>query len=223
MAVYGLLPRLLLLALGLWRQQRALDQLHFASLGFRPLLQRLTAPRLDTNGTVAQQPRAKTVFPAEPINAAPAFPAAAMPESTSTAQTRALLIPDELFDDCPRDQLASLLAPEGQGTLFFIRYGMPGSEQEPLAPLHKARAEQQFSSILLLQEAWQPPLKETGQFLRTLRQTVGPSLPIRILLIGKPTPATLLTPVRSDHLQIWTKTLQAMADPFLDLYPLVQP
>ncbi len=140
-AVYGLLPRLLLLALGLWRQQRALDQLHFASLGFRPLLQRLTAPRLDTNGTVAQQPRAKNAFPAEPINAAPAVSAAAMAESTSGAQTRALLIPDELFDDCPRDQLVSLLAPEGQGTLCFIRYGMPGSEEEPLAPLHKARVE----------------------------------------------------------------------------------
>ena len=218
-AVYGLLPRLLLLALGLWRKQRALDQLHFEGLGFRPLLQRLTAPRIDTNGTLEHKPQAKGALPAEPIDPAPEA-AAVMPESAFGAQ--ALLIPDELFDDCPQDQLASLLAPDGQ-EITFIRYNVPGSEEEPLARLRTAGTDQPFSSILLLQEAWQPPLKETGQFLRSLRQTVGPSLPIRILLIGKPTSATLLTPVRSDHLQIWTKTLQAMADPFLDLSPLVQP
>ena len=49
--VYGLLPRCLLLVLGLVQQRRALEQLHFATLGIRPLLRRMTAPRIDTNGS----------------------------------------------------------------------------------------------------------------------------------------------------------------------------
>ena len=233
-AFYGLLPRCLLLALGLARQRQALEQLHFATLGVRPLLQRMTVPRLEAKGS-AQSPG--DAAPAPPVVAPPATgvgennaetePAPPLrplaPVSGTTSAV--LLIPDELYQECPQDALLALLQPGWPDAgIVCVRHGAP--DQTGADALDQVRGLAKtggLSGVLLLQEAWQPPLKETEQFLRDLRSSAGALTPLVILLIGKPSPQTLLTPPDPEQLRIWRLKMQAMGDPCLDVQPLVQP
>ena len=73
-----------------------------------------------------------------------------------------------------------------------------------------------------VQEAWQPPIQELLSFLRRLREAVGEQPTILIALIGKPTAATMLTPVKKLNLQIWQQKLAAVDDPGLQLIELVK-
>jgi hypothetical protein len=222
-AVYGLLPRLALLILGMVQQRRALDRLHFATLGIRPLLQRMTTPRIDTNGTVetgtlAFQP-GHTAESIAPVSAAQEIPSIA--EGTFWL----VLIPDELFEDCPRSILIDLLTPRtGGGRIECICYGIEGmSLTESLSPLTGVAGGTTPCGILLLQEAWQPPLRETESFLQDLRQVIGKTVPLTILLIGKPSTATIFTPADPGQVQVWSQKMLVLGDPCLEVLPLVQP
>jgi hypothetical protein len=233
---YGLLPRIGLLMLGLLRQRRALSALHFATLSIRPLLQRMTTPRLDTNGVRErtrerqQEPVSAPVVPevtVPPVVAAeepPEAPASRVFPSGDGAGAF-VLIADEVYDECPRDLLMERLRSQwGQERIEWIRHGQPGVPlTESLLPLRGAVEQGQLGSVLLLQEAWQPPLRESEQLLRELRRIAGAHTPLTILLIGKPTPQTMLTPVDPEQLRIWRQKMRALGDPSLDVQPLVQP
>ena len=226
--MYGLLPRCLLLLLGLVQQRRALEQLHFATLGIRPLLRRMTAPRVDTNGVRETLPseivRPAASAPEGTIGSTPAHSVLA-PATVAEGALFCLLIPDEVYEDCPQTTLIDLVRPQLEPARFeCLRYGVPGTgEGENLAPLGTAADQGRLAGILLLQEAWQPPLKETELFLRELRQLAGERTPLTIFLIGKPSAQTVLTPVDPEQLQIWRQKMQALGDPWLEVQPLVQP
>lgn len=221
---YGLLPRCLLLVLGIVRQRQALDQLHFATLSIRPLLQRMTAPRIDTQGMPEPAPGAEQRHPASDVPP-PTAPISGQGSGAVAGGERCMvLVPDELYDDCPQPALAELLQQTGGQTLHWFRYS--GSEALGAAPpeeLARALAEHTPNTLFMLQEAWQPPLKETEQMLHGLRLLVGQQIPIVLLLIGRPTPQTILTPAEPDQVMVWSRRIQAMGDPHLAVQPLVQP
>lgn len=230
---YGLLPRIGLLMLGLVGQRRALDALHFATLSIRPLLQRMTTPRIDTNGEREStgQGRSITRPPAESVEPGgpgrgmePAAPPAASAPAVHDAPT-VLLIADELYDECPQELLVERLRSQwGHGRVECVRHGQPGAPlAEALLPLRTAVEQGGLGSVLLLQEAWQPPLKETELLLRALRDIAGEHTPLTVVLIGKPTPQTILTPVDPEQLRVWRQKMRAVGDPCLEVQPLVQP
>lgn len=225
--VYGLLPRLALLVLGLVQQQRALDQLHFATLGIRPLLQRMAAPRIDTNGVGEAAPTERSLSGPDKANRAEGGKPAAAQETAPLPEGKPwfLLIPDELYEDCPQSTLIALLSSQwGPVRIEGLRFGVPGaSETTSLAPLLAAADRAELAGVLLLQEAWQPPLRETESFLLQLRQVAGEAVPLTILLIGRPSASTIFTAVDQGQLQIWRQKMQAIGDPCLDVLALVQP
>ena len=230
--VYGLLPRTALAVLGSWRQRRVLDGLHFAGLEYRPLLQRLLTPRIETDGltrTWRSEPPAET-----PNEQAPQVGDAVSEPMASSVLAAALgpstgrwlvLIPDELFDDLPQGELAGLLRPWTLGApAEAVRFGAPeAAESTWLEPLCQAAAEAALAGVLLLQEAWQPPLREHSRLLTEARRAAGTGTPLLIGLIGKPQGQNLLTPVSADHLHIWQRTIQALGDAQCRAVALVQP
>ncbi|MDD2463961.1 MAG: DUF2868 domain-containing protein [Desulfobulbus sp.] len=228
-ALYGLLPRCLLLLVGWIKQRQSLESLHFASLNFRPLLQRMTVPRIDTRGVVEPKSGPPRVPPApDPLsleNEPEAMPSLVeekvlmQEEPTQLSQGQALiLIPEELYEDCPLAELLSMLK---QRLPRLSIEPLPYDESGRIERLHLNR--QGLPELYLLFEAWQPPLKETETFLRGLRATVGRERPIIILLIGKPTSWTMLTPVDPDQLRIWQMKMQALGDGNLAVQPLIMP
>ena len=217
---YGLLPRCLLLILGLARQRRALAQLHFATLDIRPLVQRMTAARLDTSGLreEARDGVARTPTSAEPEHMA----AQGSAMSFAAGGRWVLLIPDELDGGELRAALAGRLRPEFGAAFNSMRYGVPGkADAEILAPLATAADAEPLAGVLVLHEAWQPPLRETETLIHDLRRLVGEQAPIAILLIGRPTAASVLTPVDPEQLRIWSQRMRALGDPWLSVRPLV--
>lgn len=221
-AVYGLLPRCLLLVFGWLRQRQALEQLHFASLQFRALLQRLTAPRLDTHGVpspvVVPLAAAEESVPQSTMIAPIPAPevVAARPADCSAQGQAVVLIAEELYDECPLHELRSHLAQQ-----------FPGLILTPLAfdgftpPALLTSAEEAAAEVLVLAEAWQPPLKETESLLALLRQVVGRNTPITIILVGKPRSQTMLTPVAPEQLHLWQQKMRALGDAMLAVQPLI--
>ena len=136
-----------------------------------------------------------------------------------------VLIPDELYDDLSRDGLADLLQPWTLGVpAEAMRFGAPeAGEGDWLAPLHEAAEEGLLAGILLLQEAWQPPLQEHIRLLTEARRVAGAGTPLLVGLIGKPRGRNLLTPVSANHLHIWQRSIQALGDSQCRVAALVQP
>lgn len=69
--------------------------------------------------------------------------------------------------------------------------------------------------IVLLEEAWQPPIAEKLAGLRALREATGADVRLVVTLVGRPSAGELLTPVKPSDLRVWQERLQALADPQL--------
>jgi hypothetical protein len=212
---YGLLPRLLLFLFGLVQTRRNLKKMRFDSARFRQLQQRMLNPIVEAGsnhkGAEASQ---------EPNSPHLAFAA-----SPPTAGAKLLLIPDELWDQLEQQQLESDLQPhEGSGPYHKLRFGgLEQTEEELDIRIASALHETPSTGIILLQEAWQPPIREFINLLRRIRHELPRRYPLSIVLIGKPTQETLLTRANTRDLQVWRKSLQSLSDPYLALYPLVDP
>lgn len=212
---YGLLPRLLLLTVGLFQQRKELAALDFQQGCFRQIIHRMRTPQISAAAPVneAKPP---------PLLEEPQVSEPQAAETVETVQTAAALIPDELFADCPLEQLSAqiLLRTGHQLGPALPFWTLDTSEEEELAALKKATAEQNTADILVLQEAWQPPVQEFLTWLGLLRQQVGPQPLIILALLGKPEADTLLTPARPEHLRIWRQKVATISDQALHVIQL---
>ena len=218
---YGLLPRLLLLIFGWIRFRINLRRLRFDSARFRQLQQRMLNPILEVQPLARETNSAPTAMP----DGSPAGDKI-RPSSAPTANgAKLLLLPDELWEQLDLTQLELQLTPhEGAGPYHTLRIGALGqSEEELFVSIARTLHENAATGIVMLQEAWQPPLREMVALLRRIRHELPRHYPLSVVLIGKPSPDTLLTRTRPQDLTLWRKTLQSLADPYLSLYPLVEP
>jgi hypothetical protein len=211
---YGLLPRLLLLTTGLLRQRKELAQLDFQQGCFRQIIQRMRTPLITANAPVEEQ-AAHSAPPTEPPSVEPA--------ASTAAQPLAALIPDELFADCPAEELAAQIRRRTGHQLGRILpfWTLDKSEEEELAALKAAMAAEDSADVLVIQEAWQPPVQEFLAWLGLLRQTLGPQPLIILALLGRPEADRLLTPALPEHLRIWRQKAATVSDPALQVMPLV--
>lgn len=216
---YGLVPRLLLLALGVFFKDRALARLDFSHSLADRLVQRMETPLLDTLG----EPRPA---PPEAAETAPPAPADALesPEPGAAQRRLVALIPEDLFDDCGREELESLTS-----RVFGsrIRETLRVAAEDPAAPallgrLAEAARENGGIDLLVLREAWQPPILEDLAFIRSLRQAVGERARIQLGLIGRPSPETIFTRVMETDWKVWQQKIASMGDPYLRLERLVR-
>jgi len=212
--VYGLLPRLLLLGWGSYQLHSGLNNLACDSASFRQLRRRMLTPLVQTE---AQQQ-----IPPLPARQEPT-PKPEQPKLSLTGSGHLVLIPDELWDACPIDLLSLHLGNLDKGSrLVPIRYG--AIEQSDTAFLNQVRTrlkDQDLAGIVVVQEAWQPPIREIMTLLHQLRRMIGTSSPLAVALLGRPAADQPLTPVHSQDLTTWLKTTKALADPYLDVFPLV--
>ena len=226
--VYGLLPRLALLGLGVVQGRRALEQVPFTAAGLRRLVRRMQTPLVDAGGVETTRQAPVVVGTTGQTTEQDTRKAvASWSDATDEAEEGGswfVLIPDELYADCPPPTLAALLQRHtGTPSIRALRYGMPGvADEVSLSPLVESVGKAQLDGILFLQEAWQPPLRETASLFQNLRQIAGNGIPILILLIGKPSAQTIFTAVNAEHLDIWKKKMHMDGDPNLDILPLVQ-
>ncbi len=212
---YGLMPRLILLTAGILARQSGLRRLDFAFSECDRLVQRMKTPMVQTKGSPVSSEIKFSAEKKEPE----ILPGAENPPEKQKESILTVLIPDDIFDQCKEDQLRERIRNlTGTGFQEKIRIGESmEKDREILKKMGQMQSRDVRADVLLLQEAWQPPIKELLAFIVHLRQNLGDLSRIRVGLIGKPRHDTVFTPVKEEEWNIWQKKLRTLGDP--RLYP----
>jgi len=208
--VYGLLPRCGLVMAAVVAQHRYLGALDFRQGNCEQLLQRMTTPLVTTRGRAvddsghAEQEAAADRF----AQANPAL------DGRIAGKNLLVMIPDELHDSCSRAEIESVVNRGGGASIQeIIRINKDFASDRELLERLRNRQLAPETAVLLIQEAWQPPIMEYLDFVKQLRQALGDGPCIRIGLIGKPGPDTIFTPAKAENLKIWARKITAIGDP----------
>ncbi|MBU4152575.1 MAG: DUF2868 domain-containing protein [Proteobacteria bacterium] len=210
---YGLVPRLLLLVVGVVAQYRALARLDFNNSACDRLLQRLERPVVRLDGTVTPA----LVEEAD-------RPAARVSMDDTRVLTGVALIPDDVFDNCSLDRLRVLVRQVFSlelETSYRIGLGL-AADQQVLRQIAGGMDSGEPWSVVILQEAWHPPIRETLAFLQEIRAILGLQGRIGVGLIGKPAVGTIFTPVKDIDWQTWRRKIASLGDPNLRIERLIE-
>ena len=220
---YGLLPRLVLLLAGLVVQKRALDRIDFGHAVCERLLSRMRTPRVNMDGYPedaefsedAEHPR---------MNETPVIEAVPS-DQRSDLKERGLiaLIPDEIFDSCADEELEMIIS-QVIGYPITRKFRIGADEELDrgiLEELSKMKMEKASPNVLILQEAWQPPIVESLRFIKDLRRILDKSSLIKVGLIGRPRPDSLFTRVKEEEWKVWHQKMKTLGDPYLGLERLM--
>jgi len=214
---YGLLPRMILLGVGLIVQNRMLGGLAFDHGACERLLQRMRTPLVRTEGSSPSVGRIESEDGQGPE------PAVQGPGISDENKGLIAMVPADIFDQCPAAELDKVVSRRlGCLTGRKLRFGEDErGDREILEELSLLGQKHGSPNVLILQEAWLPPIKETLNFIRDLRKTIGETAKIEVGLIGRPVPDTIFTPVRQEDRRAWQKRLGALGDPYLHVERLV--
>ena len=216
---YGLLPRAILLMTGLLAQRRRLAKLGFSHVACERLLHRMRTPLIRTEGRREQS----GYPPADEVEdkREETFFAALKTGNSLKSKELIVLIPDEIFDDCPEDKLERVLS--GYTLRKRIRFGVnEKGDQEVINEVLRMNKEDGLSSLMIIREAWQPPIREDMHFLQDLRKALGKEFLVKVGLIGRPDPDSIFTPVKEEDWEAWKRKLKALGDPYLGLERVIK-
>ncbi len=217
--VYGFLPRLLLYLFGGAIKRYLLGKIDFTHGACDQLVERMTTPEITfgMQTEVAGTPQSDTTVQAFTKNKP--FTA----EHSRIEKRFIVLVPDDIFDKCSDEDLKIIIAQSLGGNIKEkIRTGDTGTDEIiAIRRLVSSRGKDGWTHILILQEAWLPPIVENIAVIKALRHHLGNRTPIIVGLIGKPRTDTIFTPVRPAHWQTWETRLMALGDPYLRLERLV--
>jgi hypothetical protein len=235
---YCLLPRILLFAAGTFGRKSSLARISFHRPDHNQLLHRLLSPRLETSLQKKVQQTPSTT-PADPgsdppvVEDKPVSGKAVVEQKEQKKEKEnkkipavngelLVLIPDELFGDCNFAHLEQLCRQAfGYTVARSLRINEEHSDNNMIFAQLKQGPDSGCKPLLILQEAWQPPIQEMLRFLRELRLHCDEETPIIVALVGKPDSDTLFTQVTETDLRIWQQKAATLLDPCLQLSPLV--
>ena len=227
---YCLLPRILLFLFGSNMRSRSLSAVSFSRADHKQLLHRLLTPRLETRVVteeVLSPPEEASVAAVTETKAEPdkkPDTECIIPESEPDAVNGQVmvLVPEELYDVYDDEQFSRL---SRQAFGYTVVGAIPVDDEYCDAEKVFNRLQEtdiSAAALLVLQEAWQPPIQEMLSFLRELRENCDEGQHIILALVGKPMPDTIFTPVSDLDLQIWKQKTAVLADPCLQVSPLLE-
>jgi hypothetical protein len=206
---YGFLPRLILFISALIIQYRSLGRLTFNHSVCNNLLRRMETPVVSVKSDQVDIKKQISFQEHQPIEK----PLKINPDDPKAV----VLISDDIFEQCDDDMLKQLIE-KNIGSYQIVRKIRIGADK--LADKKKI-ADLGHVNVLILQEAWQPPIKEILLFLQEIRKTIGDKSGIGVMMIGRPKPLTIFTPVNEENFKIWLQKISSLADPYLSAERLV--
>lgn len=209
LCTYGLLPRLTLLLLALYHKGRSLKTLSFDQIVFDRLISRMQTPVVTSQG----EP--------EPATAAVRQKATGVSATaTEPGKKVKVLVPDDIFDRCPDDELTQALAGTGYIPVEKIRFAAD-YEADRLLIERLATQKDMGVPLLILVEAWLPPIGDFITFLHDLRQALGQAAPIFVILLGRPDKKSVFTAPAPDDFGTWRQKIDSLGDPYLGVDGIV--
>ncbi len=212
---YGFLPRIILLGTGIIAGKRAADGLNFNHAACSSLLRRMNTPVLDTDSLVAADGDRFSPSEDAPVSAG-------QPKDRGSAAAghwdeAIVLVPDDIFEQSTPESLKGWLNKAlGMNLKQQIKIALDFEEDKHAL----AGVVGDMTPVVMLQEAWQPPIAETMSYLRKLRELVGTEVPVHILLVGKPASENVFTHTGTSDWHIWKQAIQMLGDPFIDIHGL---
>jgi hypothetical protein len=211
---YGLLPRLFLLAFGIWRQHRALNRIDFAHADCDRLVQNMQTPQLATMSRAYQ----REVEPSSSKGKPETEGHEPLPNSGLSTSAAIVFVPEDIDTLFAEEDLTgrihSLLRLR---TLGRIRLSM--DSRKDIAALKnlmdQTDASLSAARLVILQEAWQPPIRETVSWIGNLRRAAGKKTGIIVGLIGKPAREIKFTSPEDSDMLIWDHVINSMGDPYI--------
>ncbi len=208
--VYGLLPRVLLFIGAVTAQRRYLGSLDFRQGVYEQLLQRMATPLVTTRSSRVDDADGPEKEPESffPVHGQPAA------ERGIAARNLLVMIPDDIYDSCSRDEIESVVNTGAVYTIReIIRINQDYASDRAVLDELRYMDRMEETAVLIIQEAWQPPIMEYIDFIKQVRMAMGDVPCIRIGLIGKPRTTTVFTPVKDEDLKIWAGKITAIGDP----------
>ncbi|PIE69100.1 MAG: hypothetical protein CSA21_04175 [Deltaproteobacteria bacterium] len=206
--VYGLVPRLLLLLIGNILLGRRLATLQPGGNAGQRLLARMRTAIITTadNGKPAPWQRGDQRQIEKAHHYQPS-----LTQPTGGHATFQVLVPEELSGQVHLPELA-----QGLPSLPLASADLCSFSGEPDTSIEELRTALTgpLAGLLIIQEAWQPPIGEQLFMIRELRQLLGAGVPVTVLLLGRPADTPLTTPSPED-VGIWEQRLTALGDPDL--------
>jgi hypothetical protein len=199
MACYGLAPRVAVLGFAAWRQDVAWARV-FGSLPGVDALR----DRLDSRWVATAAPGDESGVEAAPRPVR----AARVPRP---AQVRAVRWSGIGIDDAA---VASLATDALGATLSGVVDGGAGAARDDASLVAELASDD--ASPLLLVKAWEPPLLEVHDLLAALRTALGDRRPILVMPLARGA-AGALAPAAGDDARTWSRRLDAVGDPWLDV------
>ena len=214
---YGLLPRLILLFMGIMVQKRALLKINFSHRACQRLLNRMRTPLVSTGGrSVSPEALSRDDTKAPEARASDL-------EDVLRGKGMIALIPDDIFEAFTDDELESVISKTfGYPIQQRLRFGVDEEgDKRVLHELANMKREDAAANLLILQEGWQPPIRENLLFIQDLRKASGSTSMIWVGLIGRPKQGAVFTRVKEEEWDVWDQKLKALGDPYLGLERLV--
>jgi hypothetical protein len=208
MITYGLLPRLVLLVLTGVQLRRSLRSAFSELPGVTVVLDRLTSELVTTQAISPEVPA--TAASADPSLASPA-PAPLDTGELSVVNWSGLEVTDEsLTLQCRAAWSREIIDVHHAGGRRSI-----SADEETIAALAASPAP---AGIALVVKAWEPPMMELLDFIRDIRQSVGPRRLIVVAPTGIQSTGRLTAPEPADLAQ-WEARLRRLQDPALAVRP----
>ena len=210
---YGFIPRLILAAAGFYLKNRAINHIDFRHGACDRLLLRMKTPEVDT----VSRPYQAEESPENSVQLNHAVADAV--ESTEAGTTPAIvLVPAEIFDQVGDDQLEknlrNLLGMYAASVISVEMDTKADSDRLKQAFLEQQNQKTSFRTVIV-QEAWQPPIKESISWIKSLRAAVKGSSGMVIALVGKPGSDTVFTPPSNMDRMVWEQAINTIGDPYI--------
>ncbi len=212
---YGLLPRLFIYFAGLLKQNHLLNNIKLNHADCDQLMDRMTSPdvHFGSPGESISRKAGEKLSEETTI----------LFDDQYLDKKFIVLIPNDIYDSVSHESLQRAFSQTlGGQVLETIKIdNIETAEDLTQTHLNLSNFKKGWTHLIILAEAWQPPLVEDIAFIKALRHQLGERIPILIVLIGKPKADTIFTPVKPINFQTWKDKIMAMGDPYLRTEKLV--
>ena len=213
---YAVMPRCLLIAVGIFVQKQALKKFNFANPKFRQLIIRMQSPVLNVD---SQQVTVNQNIEKDPVKNELKINPLTCKQNIIAGQAL-ILISKKVYCHETVGQIVKGI----ERHLFFKIKEIVGinfdfdHDADAVSLIKKSDADQ----VVLIHEVWQPPIRELIYYITKIKETIPKDIPLYILLTKDAGQKNLGVDKDDINFKVWEKTVFKLEDPGISVIGFLQ-